>query len=37
MSFGWGGYFLSIVRVLRLLFKFNKVNGELSFGGEVIF
>ena len=29
---GGGDYFLSIIRVLRLYFKYNKVNGELLFG-----
>jgi len=33
---GRGGYFLSIIRVLRLLFKYDMVNKELSFGGVVI-
>jgi len=32
-----GGYFLSIIRVLRLFIKYNKVNRELSFGGLVFF
>jgi len=32
-----GVYFLSIIRVLWLLVKYNKVNLELSFGGVVIF
>jgi len=31
------GYFLSNIRVLRLFFKYNKVNRELSFGEVVIF
>jgi len=32
-----GGYFLSIIRVLRLFFKYHKVNREPSLGGEVLF
>jgi len=32
-----GVYFLSIIRVLLLLVKYNKVNLEMSFGGLVIF
>ena len=31
------GYFLSIIRVLRLFVKYNKENRDLSFGGVVIF
>ena len=33
----WCGYFLSIIRVLRLCFKDHKVNREMSFGGVVLF
>ena len=32
-----GGYFLSIIRVLRLYLKYSKVNRELSFGVEIVF
>jgi len=37
MTFGGVVIFLSIIRVLRLYLKYNKVNREMSFGGEVIF
>jgi len=32
-----GGYFLRIIRVLRLFLKYHKANREMSFGGEDLF